>query len=215
MKVYIVGYDDLIDRMFKKRDFETVDDPKDADIICFTGGADVSPHLYGEDIIPGTYCDPDRDEQEEELYDMFKANKFMVGICRGGQFLNVMNGGRMYQDVDNHTRNHFVYAPDGNKLCEVTSTHHQMMIPHHSGKVMVYGRESTTRVRQRGTFVGSPFTDDIEVVHYPTAKENKGALCFQPHPEYGHKDTEELFFLCLGAVNDQAKVFLGLDKEKV
>lgn len=210
MKVYVVGGDSLIEPMFKKRKFELVERPDECDIMCFTGGADVSPHLYGEDIIPGTYCDPDRDEFEEAIFDEFPMI-YKVGICRGGQFLNVMNGGRMYQDVDNHGRTHWIYTSEGNPLCQVTSTHHQMMIPKDGVdvKVLAYARESTTRIRQRGAFVSSPFTDDVEVVYYTSKKDRAGSLCFQPHPEYGHGDTETLFFEYLKATNDQVKEFMG------
>src|SRR5690606_36449796 len=73
------------------------------DLICFTGGADVSAELYGEENTY-SFCDPERDEEERIIYDMALAHGIpMVGICRGGQFLNVMNGGKMIQHIEGHS----------------------------------------------------------------------------------------------------------------
>lgn len=209
MKVHIVGGDSLVEKMFVKHKFDLVDDAGDADIVCFTGGEDVSPEYYKEPSLKGTYSNPDRDEFEEAIFDA-NPDKFFVGICRGGQFLNVLSGGRLYQDVNNHAgRTHMTYDENGKQLCEVTSTHHQMMIPHYTGRVLAYAHESTTRVRARGVFVGSPFTDDVEVVFYPETKDRNGVLCFQPHPEYSHEPTERLFFTALMATNKEVKDFIN------
>jgi gamma-glutamyl-gamma-aminobutyrate hydrolase PuuD len=192
--VYVVGNDELVSAMFKKREGYTLTDSlEEAGIVVFTGGEDVSPYLYGEQKLKVSYCNPLRDQKEVEVHKAIPEKTIKVGICRGGQFLNVMNGGRMYQDVDNHTRTHKVYnALTKECLGEVTSTHHQMMIPHASGEIIVQARETTSRVRAIGEFVGV-FRDDTEVVVYPRTK----TLCFQPHPEYGHENTESLFFQIL------------------
>jgi len=66
--------------------------------VVFTGGADVSPFMYGEKKLSVTCNDEHRDEQEKLFFERYtKVPK--VGICRGGQFLNVMNGGKMWQHV--------------------------------------------------------------------------------------------------------------------
>lgn len=207
MKVYIVGPDTLIESMFKRRGFTVAKSIDHADIVVFTGGEDVSPALYGEMKLELSHCNPKRDAYEQQVFNE-NSSKFFVGICRGGQLLNVLSGGRLYQDVDNHIGNHMVYTTDGQELCEVTSTHHQMMIPSAAGRVMAVARESTTRVRARGVFIGSPFTDDTEIVFYPETKERNGVLCFQPHPEYKHEPTERAFFESLKACNDMVKDFL-------
>ncbi len=72
-----------------------------ADGCLFTGGYDISPELYGEQIRYNTvYCTPERDRHEEALYKKWMATgKPVLGICRGLQFINVMEGGSLHQDI--------------------------------------------------------------------------------------------------------------------
>ena len=71
------------------------------DKIVLTGGADVSPYLYGEEPNAklGT-TDPIRDRFElATIKAALEANKPILGICRGLQLLNVYFGGSLYQDL--------------------------------------------------------------------------------------------------------------------
>lgn len=121
----------------------------------------------------------------------------MVGICRGAQFLNVMCGGELFQHVNNHNKGqHEAVCTETGEIYNVTSAHHQMMIPSEEGEVLLVANETTERVfveRASVTaesLVGLP-KDDIEAVFY----EEEMCLCFQPHPEYVNKGDEcyELF----------------------
>ena len=88
-KVYVVGsakhYANFITGV------KLVDDIDTADIVMFTGGEDVTPALYGAKAHPATYCDPERDEYETEMFKKVRSDQFVIGICRGSQFLCVMN----------------------------------------------------------------------------------------------------------------------------
>lgn len=72
------------------------------DGFIITGGNDVNPSLYKEDIKP--YCmnlDKERDYSERILLEeLIKYDKPLLAICRGFQILNVILGGSLYQDVD-------------------------------------------------------------------------------------------------------------------
>lgn len=71
------------------------------DGILLTGGHDVSPKLYGEDISLkcGAVCEI-RDRMESFILGSALADdKPVLGICRGLQFLNVFLGGTLYQDL--------------------------------------------------------------------------------------------------------------------
>ena len=85
-----------------------VDQPENAknylkivDKIVLTGGADISPHLYGEE--PDSKLettDPIRDHFEFAAIEAaLEAKKPILGICRGLQLLNVYFGGTLYQDL--------------------------------------------------------------------------------------------------------------------
>lgn len=177
--------------MFRDRGFEILDSKnrKEADLICFMGGADVNPELYGEKNVK-SYVDPSRDTYDRSLFDEF-INIPKVGICRGGQILNVFSGGSMWQDTNNHGGTHDVLDKESGKVIKVSSTHHQMMRPSLDAVILATCERSdyvegfkTKRFRIEDKY------SDIEVVFYPETK----SLCFQPHPEIGPDSCEEYFF---------------------
>lgn len=67
----------------------------------FTGGQDVNPAVYGEK--KSTLCgeiSPERDIMEKLLLEQaMAADKPILGICRGIQFINAALGGTLYQDI--------------------------------------------------------------------------------------------------------------------
>jgi gamma-glutamyl-gamma-aminobutyrate hydrolase PuuD len=183
----------MIEKMFVSNDWTVVPNPDDAEYIQFTGGADVSPMLYGEPRHPRTYNNLRRDEEEAEVFFEYKDSKKMLGICRGGQFLNVMNGGVMYQDVNNHAigGTHAAVVSDTGRIVQVTSTHHQMMIcDYDTGRVLVHANLATRKEDGYGLDVVTKLNwvaNDTEVVLYD---EDSLSLCFQPHPEYVNPEHE-------------------------
>jgi putative glutamine amidotransferase len=67
----------------------------------FTGGQDVSPSLYGMKDATGTIVSsPERDQLESLLLSKaLEADKPVLGICRGLQFINAFLGGTLWQDL--------------------------------------------------------------------------------------------------------------------
>ncbi len=71
------------------------------DGFLFTGGHDVSPQIYREEAMMGVVetCAV-RDEMELFiLREALRADKPVLGICRGIQFINAALGGTLYQDL--------------------------------------------------------------------------------------------------------------------
>jgi len=187
--VFVVDRDYQVENLFESNGFKLVNTPEIADIAVFTGGEDVSPELYGDTAHPRTFNNPRRDEKEIEVFKYLQAKNIpMVGICRGGQFLNVMSGGRMYQHVSNHTGSHEITDAFTGQTLYVTSTHHQMMMPSEKGLVVAFSDLGGTREWYDGqVFRRDTSNTDYEVVFY----EHTRSLCFQPHPEYmGEKYAE-------------------------
>ena len=100
------------------------------DAIQFTGGSDVTAWLYGE--TPQFQSDHQRDLHEVCVHiSAIVRNIPCFGICRGSQFLYVMCGGKLHQDIPGHAIhgrhkariNHTIVS--GPSEFEVTSTHHQ------------------------------------------------------------------------------------------
>ena len=131
-KVLIVNGGLSYNKMFTNRGWEVTDQLMLADLVVFTGGADVWPKVYKSAVHRRTSFNKVRDLAEIRMFNRaLRLNKPMAGICRGGQFLNVMNGGKLFQDVDNHAlmEGHDVYDTLNDRLINCSSTHHQMMIP--------------------------------------------------------------------------------------
>lgn len=222
---FTVDGDKSIDSMMEMEGFDPVGGNgyfKASDICIFPGGADVNPSLYKEPRHPATGFFEKRDARWQSIYGHVRSRNFLkIGICAGAQFLNVMNGGKLWQDVSNHAAFHgheVIYASvDGKQyLFDATSTHHQMMRPRVSGEVWGFCEKSSYRDMGMDRKRPTDFLKegpDVEVVYYP----DTASLCFQPHPEYINKSCRELFFVCVNrAINRLAAqgFFLGR-KERV
>lgn len=189
--VFIVGHVEAqpIAQMFLDEGWFLGETWRSADLIQFTGGSDVSPGLYGERAHKLTHCWPARDAYERTVYSLAKDYGIpMAGICRGAQFLCVMNGGKLWQDVGNHslTGCHWAYDHFKKEKLPVTSVHHQMMRPRkNTAEILMTANCSTYRERMaKGGVIKIMHDDepDIEACYY----QKTGSLCFQPHPEYKH-----------------------------
>lgn len=187
LRVFIVGGGMQYMRMFFEAGLKGARSVEDANIICFTGGEDVDPRMYDQKPIEATYFNPRRDAYEAGIYgEALALKKPMIGICRGSQFLNVMNGGKLWQDVNKHAihgTHSITDMRNGEELIGMTSTHHQQMIPGKDANVLAMAclstrKESDTQVLERE----KPEADDTEVVWYADSL----SLCFQPHPEFSH-----------------------------
>lgn len=175
-------------KMFARKGWEVVNDIKQADLIQFTGGEDVSPSLYGQHKHPATVANAARDLLEISIARWAAREKIpMTGICRGGQLLNVLSGGGLWQDVNNHRlhSHHMVYDEIEGYSYKASSIHHQMMRPTKDGLILATARCSTRREGMTPNGIPTiwenkePFTDDVEAVVYWEPM----VLCFQPHPE--------------------------------
>lgn len=197
--VYIVNGDYAYEQMFIRNGWVLADDPEDADLIQFTGGEDVDPMLYFEPPHPTTHSNPYRDSKEAAIYNMFEGEIPYAGICRGAQFLCVMNGGRMWQDVDNHAvgGGHMLFDHETEESVLVSSTHHQMMDPSPVTNHLVLASASRTSMKSDGW--GNNIEQDkdeigrdVEAVWFPETN----TLCYQPHPEFFDENHEcqELYF---------------------
>ncbi len=71
------------------------------DGFLLTGGHDVSPEFYGACRLPVCgACSPERDRMEAEVLRIaMRADKPVLGICRGLQFINAALGGTLWQDL--------------------------------------------------------------------------------------------------------------------
>lgn len=219
-KIYTVGGDGVYTNWMEGSKVRTMDE---ADLVVFTGGEDVDPALYGENEGYKTYSNPTRDETEIVKYrEALKLGKPMVGICRGAQFLCVMNGGKLIQHMS-HPSNHLIITSDGKKL-EATSTHHQMQYPYNlpeeDYKLLAWASELShchfNGDNQQINFPKIAFErnsiKEPEIVLYPKTK----CLGIQMHPEYWDptEDHQTIKYL-RGLLNDLVGEVKEVKKEEV
>lgn len=174
---------------------EIIDDIKKADVVIFPGGADVDPKLYGFKAISQTYVSEYADKRDMNAYNKLKPNQLAVGICRGAQFLCVMNGGKLIQDVKGHAigKTHSILTTQKPTIeLQALSLHHQMMYPFNLSTddyTILYksncGYEYCDSVSESGKPLNLNYIYDYgepEVVVFH--KENKPmSLAIQSHPE--------------------------------
>jgi putative glutamine amidotransferase len=71
--------------------------------LLLSGGADIDPGQYGEEVAGAEELEPDRDALERAAWDAAQSRGVPVlGICRGHQAINVFCGGTLIQDVAGH-----------------------------------------------------------------------------------------------------------------
>lgn len=206
-KYFIVGYDSLVMSMMSLAGFQPAKALAEADIVIFTGGADVTPGFYGHAAHPTTGAAPHRDVNEIKTYQMTRNDQLKVGICRGAQLLCVLNGGTLYQDVDRHAlweTHECSYVDEKGQISThpVTSTHHQMQNPYEGQdhddlmfELWGFAERCTYRDREKReqSELGTESHPDVEIVFWPETN----SLGFQGHPEYESKACRKLFFTCL------------------
>lgn len=195
---YMPTADQQVIGMLHKRGHKVTyanDDAAKADIAIFTGGEDVHPIFYGEDILTTTMANIRRDKREVKVFRSLPLEMPKVGICRGGQFLNIMSGGAMYQHIDGHLGAHEIFSDDwilGGPI-KVSSTHHQLMRPSPEAWIM-WQAQCTSKVHTDSEVIDTSHDADFietEMCYY----SHTNSLCCQPHPEYsGYPELTDAFF---------------------
>ena len=144
-----IGEDiELVELSFEKNNR---DDIEKCDGFVLTGGIDVLPAIYGGaeeyPYMPERFL-PERDEFERLIYRYSQEKGIPVlGICRGMQYINIMEGGKVFEDngeklhklhkkegedkvhdviVNTHS---LLYEITGQKNGQVNSAHHQGVKP--------------------------------------------------------------------------------------
>lgn len=182
-------------------DHSAINNPDELGLVVFTGGSDVSPSLYGASAHRSTFNNPSRDEEETAIARIaMKHNIPLAGICRGSQFLCVMAGGKLIQDISGHGATHLATAryPDGTiKEIEVSSSHHQMQypfeLPEDSYDVLAWSNEQRSsyyRFDAEKTVLRDGASKQLkmepDVIWYPGIN----ALAAQYHPEWMRSESD-------------------------
>jgi putative glutamine amidotransferase len=180
---------ELVELSFRKNN---VKDIEICDGYVLTGGTDIEPSVYNGssvyEFMPEEF-QTERDQFEEKIYrHALQNDKPVLGICRGMQLVNVLEGGKLIQDLamanDIHKKTtedkeHIVKVEKGSLLEEIVgkksgqinSAHHQAVDPDSLGKnIMVSAySEGNNKV--------------VEGIEFRNKLNHPFMLCVQWHPE--------------------------------
>lgn len=179
---------ELVTLSFEENNLEEM---VECDGFILTGGVDLHPSLYDGNTqyhnMPNIF-QPERDQFESKIYKHAKQLKLPVlGICRGLQLVNVLEGGKLIQDLGERKnlihrkmevdKKHSIEIGTStllNKISgvlsgEVNSAHHQCIDPLFlppSLKAIAFSEDQT-----------------IEAIEFSDASNKGFMLCVQWHPE--------------------------------
>lgn len=187
---------------------QDVKNPKDIDLVLFTGGEDVNPAQYGQNIGKYTSVNNNRDNKEIETFHKFSGGSLLLGICRGNQLLTVLSGGKLIQHVEGHGRDHNMILNSGMRY-KITSSHHQMIYPFDLNE-KDYELIAYSEYFQSNTYLNGDNEEievsknflEPEIVYY----KNTNSLCIQGHPEWSHCD-KRTSTMCLYLIDKYLKNF--------
>ena len=148
------------------------------------GGDDISPDLYGGEVVASARLDPERDRLETDVVcEAFERGIPVLGICRGAQMINVALGGSLDQDAyATFTGSEFrktilprkrVEVSPGSYLAQIAGTQPMSVNALHTQAVARLGKGVRVAARDEGSMIQA-----IERVADPVA------LGVQWHPEY-------------------------------
>jgi len=164
-------------------------DKDNPDLIIFTGGEDVSPQYYRENIGKLTHINEKRDQIESNIHHSYPYSIPRLGICRGAQFLAVMSGTTLIQHTTGHTQSHEITVP-GFGTYMATSTHHQMIYPFNKTED-TYELLGFSKHFKSDTYLNGDNNEidlDNKFLEVEIIKFGKSVLCIQGHPEFTNAD---------------------------
>lgn len=177
-----------------------VSDSKFADIdgLLLTGGPDIDPKYYGEEVHETTDINPDRDKLELPLCKWaIKKDLPVFGICRGIQIMNVAIGSSLYQDIPSQFTDHLTH-----KIIENTDdSWHNIQIQPASLLNQITGEtiaEVNSRHHQSLKVIGEGFTvtaqskDGIVEAIEDTSKRFMLGVQYHPERMFKEPDSSEL-----------------------
>jgi putative glutamine amidotransferase len=185
----------------------TMEEIEWASIMLFCGGEDVTTYLYGERPEGDWYFNAARDMNEVRAYMLAMYTELpVIGICRGSQFLRVMAGGSLVQDVRGHglTGTHgvaatdeYVYRLNADEVWaasddeeipitfDVTSTHHQ---------AAKFSDNGPSTMMFLDLLHSTQDEDDVAEGWLAILPDDTYIAGVQYHPEYMDSDSEGMAF---------------------
>jgi len=180
---------ELVELSFEKNN---VEDIQSCDGFLLTGGIDVEPSYYdGPENYPHKpdLFLPERDAFEKLIYEYSQAHKIPVlGICRGMQYINILEGGKVLEDIGAANQIHKKEAID--KVHNVNIGHNSMLyaiIEVKNGIVNSAHHQGVTKYNLSNNLIANSYSDTsdqlIEGLEFKDKTDKSFMLAVQWHPE--------------------------------
>ena len=189
---------ELVTLSFEENNIEEI---AQCDGFILTGGIDVHPSFYDGDEqypnMPNTF-QQDRDHFESKIYRHAKQMKLpILGICRGLQLVNILEGGKLIQDLgEKKNLVHRKLEVDKKHGIEIAASSLLNTISRRfSGEVNSAHHQCIDPISLPSSLKAVAFSDDqtIEAIEYSDASNKGFMLCVQWHPErIENKETNPL-----------------------
>lgn len=166
--------------------FPTISTPEQAkellskvDGIIFSGGVDINPEWYGEEVWNETVViDSVRDRSDSLLARCaLELGKPILAICRGEQLMNVILGGSLYQDIPTQLPDAHIHRNTWHKMGIVEGSFLAHLFGTDSLEVNSFHHQAVKDVAPGLTIAA--YSDDGIVEAY----ENEQIWAVQFHPE--------------------------------
>lgn len=177
---------ELIELSFQKNN---VADICRCDGFVLTGGVDIDPAFYNRqsdyDNKPGSF-EPERDKYEEKIFRYSQTfNLPLLGICRGLQLVNVLQGGTLIDDLsslnekhkkeDTTDKEHTIKINENSLLNEIVKVNEGEVNSAHHQAIDTLGNE---------LMINSQADDGtVEGIEWQDKAGKPFMLCVQWHPE--------------------------------
>lgn len=159
------------------------EDLAEGDLLVVWGGEDISPALYNKGRSQMGHGSSQPSQRDRIEWDLMQQAKVMgipiIGVCRGAQMMCAMEGGFLFQHVDNHGGDHVIKTNKGEKYL-ANSLHHQMMVPSGNFELIAWTEPRSKKYHDVVDVQTShPLGVDPEFIYYPEIK----GFAIQWHPE--------------------------------
>jgi putative glutamine amidotransferase len=159
------------------------------DGLLVTGGADLDPALYGEPAAGSRAPDPGRDRLDADAVRAADERGVPVlGVCRGMQAINVLAGGALLQNVEEHegapypqpgAREHPIEVVAGTRLATIVGGARAMVVNSYHHQAVTADRLAPSLVA-----TASARHEDVELVEALEIRDpDRWLIGVQCHPE--------------------------------
>src|SRR3972149_8059953 len=160
----------------KKENITQID--RFADGFLFSGGDDIHPRYYGEELMAEMVISPDErtDFETALLREAMQLRKPVLGVCLGAQLINVAMGGNLYQDIPSQIANHLNHRDQHNITVVEGTMLYKMFIPYKENEfpnvISIFStHHQSVKSPGKGLIVSAMSTDGIieaiELQDYP------------------------------------------------